>query len=116
MAITAGSSCWLPCTFQGVTQREPEDREVGSGWQVRKETAEQTILPGSLLVKEKRGVGWDKGSGEVCLMGEEDTNVCLDANRKEKVGRERLRIRKEEGTLWRNVPEKVGGHRLQSTE
>lgn len=65
-------------------------RGQGSGeWVAGEEgqTAEQTIRLGSLLVKEKRGVGWDKGSGEVCLMGEEDTSVCLDADVKEKVGR-----------------------------
>lgn len=48
-------------------------RGQGSGeWVAGEEgqTAEQTIHLGSLLVKEKRGVGWDKGSGEVCLMGE----------------------------------------------
>lgn len=48
-------------------------------------------------------------------MVKEDTSVCSKAEGKEEVERERLRIKRKRAYSWTNVPEKVGGHRVQST-
>lgn len=51
----------------------------------------------------------------VYLIKEEDTSVRSSASGKEKVERERLRIWRKKASSWTNVPEKVRGHRIQST-
>lgn len=57
--------------------------------------------------------GWHEGSREVCLIKEEDTSTCSNADGKEEVERERLRISRASSRM--HVSEKVGGHRVQST-
>lgn len=48
----------------------------------------------------------------VYLIKEEDISVCLSVSGKEKVERERLRIRRKKVFLWINVFEKVRGYRI----
>lgn len=46
-------------------------------------------------MKERRDMGWDEGSREICSMKEGDTSACPNGDRKEEVEREGLRIRKK---------------------
>lgn len=46
---------------------------------------------------------------------EEDTSVCSKAEGREEGERERLSSKRKRAYSWTNVPQKVGGHRLQST-
>lgn len=60
--------------------------------------------------EEEEGWGWEEGPREVFLIEEEGTSVYSKAE----VERERLRFKREAAYSWTTVPEKVGGHKVQS--